>query len=192
MSRIFAASTSACQSVPSKLHFSILSADATSVRIQLSIVNVSRMRAFRSSNPHLSCSLSFSLFFLCFASNVPCSNPCFYFGTPSIRDWTERLWKSENNKIDADETDRAVCTDNRWQWEQWEADACVLFVCEEQRSEWEKIRKFLCPIKSRTYGDTVMVHGVVWWFSGADNRNFDNACYVTHEGWWVSYVHLFS
>lgn len=66
-------------------------------------------------------------------------------------------------------------------------------VCSFENNEWcyatksrnveRKNCKFLCLIKSRTHGDTVMVHGVVWWFSGADNRNFDNACYVTHESW---------
>lgn len=98
-----------------------------SVRIQLSIVNVSRMRAFRSSNPYLSfslvLSLSFSLSLFCLER--PLLESLFYFGTPSIRDWTERLWKSENNKIDADGTDRGLY-DNRWQWEQWKVDVCVL------------------------------------------------------------------
>lgn len=68
----------------------------------------------------------------------------------------------------------------------------IKMICSFENNEWlmflspnreRKSRKFLCLIKSRTHGDTVMVHGVVWWFSGADNRNFDNACYVTHESW---------
>lgn len=64
----------------------ILSADANNVRIQLSIVNVSRMRAFRPSNPSLFC------------LERPLLESLFYFGTSSIRDWTERLWKSKSNK----------------------------------------------------------------------------------------------
>jgi hypothetical protein len=43
-------------------------------------------------------------------------------------------------------------------------------------------REFLCRLKSWTRDSTVMVHGVVWWFSGGGNWRFDNACYVTHEG----------
>jgi len=50
----------------------------------------------------------------------------------------------------------------------------------------------LSTVKSWTRDSTVMVHGVVWWFSGGGNWRFDNACYVTHEGRWVSsYDHLF-
>ncbi|KMQ93528.1 phosphatidylinositol-4-phosphate 5-kinase type-1 alpha [Lasius niger] len=29
---------------------------------------------------------------------------------------------------------------------------------------------------------TVMVHGVIWWFSGGGNWRFGNACYITYEG----------
>ncbi|EZA47350.1 hypothetical protein X777_16301 [Ooceraea biroi] len=42
--------------------------------------------------------------------------------------------------------------------------------------------EFLCRPKSWTHDSTVMVHGVIWWFSGGGNWRFDNACYITHEG----------
>lgn len=133
----------------------ILSADAYNVQIQLSIVNVSRMRAFRSSIPSL------------FASNVPCSNPCFISG--HVRSVTGQRDFEIEKQIDVE----MVC---RFENNEW----CY---ATKSRNVERKNCKFLCLIKSRTHGDTVMVHGVVWWFSGADNRNFDNACYVTHESW---------
>lgn len=135
----------------------ILSADAYNVQIQLSIVNVSRMRAFRSSIPSL------------FASNVPCSNPCFISG--HVRSVTgQRDFKIRETMIDVEMI-------HSFESNEW------FYATLNRETSKEKRRKFLCLIKSRTHGDTVMVHGVVWWFSGADNRNFDNACYVTHESW---------
>lgn len=134
----------------------ILSADAYNVQIQLSIVNVSRMRAFRSSIPSL------------FASNVPCSNPCFISG--HVRSVTgQRDFKIRETMIDVEMI-------HSFESNEW------FYTTLNRETSKEKRRKFLCLIKS-THGDTVMVHGVVWWFSGADNRNFDNACYVTHESW---------